>query len=1043
MKKLSRFIVSAVLICCMIVSVVPLGVLAATDNTQQIAYRGGTTGNNDGVEVSKVITPTDKENYFEITLTAKTRETNSISISKQETDVVIVMDISNTMNDKPGTSSVPKDNNTRIHAAQEAAKSFTEKYCSYNSENGYKGKLSVVTFNTNADTVIPLTDATNSTKKNLKAKIDGIAPKGKISYTYKTLDDYAVSGDRFTNIEAGLRLAGNILGKSKAANKIVVLITDGFPTTYIKSSANSLTKISGYNPYTPSGKYGVDGVFYDPLTKRHCDYGTNYSDKAATKAQNISAKLKEKGISVFSIGVDVGGQSIGKYVENGVGKNFSTVDCYSESTRKLLGLTDYVIGSGKNSYVNWLGKTIAGGKAFDGIVPYADGNNSGDLNKAFDNIYSAVVSTNQKSNNNDLVVTDPMGPEIEFIDWSNEADGNEKNFLDASETINWNLMKSTCKTDTKNGVTTYTYSLTYKVRLENEKQGFDPDATYTANGKTTLKYKVIETGKQPTEKSIDFLLPTIKGYLADFSFNKKGSDGKALSGAEFVIHHDSNCCNVNINDVTVKSDGNGIVSFSNIPSGHKYTLKEAKSVAGYYIADTQKTYTVDVAYGTVKILGGSKDLTKNFTVINERKAPAKVTLEASKIFDGKTPDADLFEFELLDKDSNVIDTSKNDNAGNITFKELSFDEVGSYEYTIREKNTGGEDIVYDTSVHSVKINVTEGDKDYIATVVYDGKVDAPVFENRTAKPAEFTITAQKTLDGGALSEDMFTFELYDEAGALLESVKNDANGKISFSPLTLDKEGTYKYTVKELKETKDFVFDTTVYEVTAVVEREIGGDYKIVSTTYTTDGETVDSISFNNKVFTPDKGQITVDLEKYLDGNLAGGFSFDLKGVENGLNDSRIDVGNDGKGKFVLNFDDNDIGNTYNYKITEIKGMNENILYDSSEYTLTVTVNRTLGENYQITTGLKKDGKSYDTAVFKNMTKPPVVVIEEETPQSPVTPVTPTKPAVPTVTVIDETPLGTVKTMDENHVTAALIMTGVCAAGILVVSDKRKKSNEE
>lgn len=231
--------------------------------------------------------------------------------------------------------------------------------------------------------------------------------------------------------------------------------------------------------------------------------------------------------------------------------------------------------------------------------------------------------------------------------------------------------------------------------------------------------------------------------------------------------------------------------------------------------------------------------------------------------------------------------------------------------------------------------------------------------------------------------------------------------------------------------------------MTSVVEREKNGDYKVVSTTYTADGETVDSISFNNKVFIPDKGQITVDIEKYLDGNLAGGFSFDLKGVENGLNDSRIDVGNDGKGKFVLNFDDNDIGNTYNYKITEIKGMNENILYDSSEYTLTVTVNRTLGENYQITTELKKDGKSYDIAVFRNMTKPPVVVIEEETPQSPVTPVTPTKPAVPTVTVIDETPLGTVKTMDEDHVTAALIMTGVCAAGILVVSDKRKKSNEE
>ena len=642
---------------------------------------------------------------------------------------------------------------------------------------------------------------------------------------------------------------------------------------------------------------------------------------------------------------------------------------------------------------------------------------------------------------NVLNVEDKIGSGIEYVGLSNAADKKAASFTESSKTLNWDLKKSANEDTSKwYQISNYKYSLTYKIRLENEKAGFTSGATVSVSGKTNLKYGFKISKWSVFEGNIDFPTPTVKGYLTDFSFDKKGSDGKAISGAEFVLHHDSNCCNVNINDATVKSDENGVVSFSKIPSGHKYTLKETKSVAGYYIADTQKTYTVDVAYGTAKIFDGNKNVTGSLTIINERKAPAKVTLEASKLFDGKTPDADLFEFELLDKDSNVIDTAKNDAAGNITFKELNFDEVGSYEYTIREKNTGGKDIVYDTSVHGVKINVTEGDKDYIATVAYDGNVAAPVFENRTAKPAELTITAQKTLDGATLLEDMFTFELYDETGTLLESVKNDANGEVSFSPLALGKEGTYKYTVKELKETKDFVFDSTVYEVTAVVERETNGDYKIVSTTYTADGEDVNSISFNNEVFTPDNGQITVDLEKYLDDKLAGGFSFELKGVEDSSKDSKIDVGNDGKGKFVLDFDDNDIGKTYNYKITEIKGMNENILYDSSEYTLTVTVNRTLGENYQITTELKKDGKLFDIAVFKNITKPPVVVVEEETPQGSVTP---SKPGLPTVTVVDETPLGTVKTMDENRVTAALIMTGVCAAGILVVSDKRKKSEEK
>ncbi len=736
MKKLLRLVISAVLVCAMFMTVVPLSVFAGNDNEQQIVSRGGAAENkDDGVEVSKFIAPTDDENTFEITLTAKTRETSSVSVSKQETDVVIVLDISNTMNSEPGKSEPPKSgNNTRIHAAQEAAKNFVDKYCTYNSENDYKGKLSVVTFNTNADTALSLTDATNSTKDAIKQKIEAIAPNGKVTYNCKTQDDYKKSHDRFTNIEAGLKLAGNILDTSKAANKIVVLLTDGFPTTYIKSSADSTTKIKGYDPYTSRGDYGTDGIFYDGITGKHCNEGTSYSDKAATRAQDASTKLKEKGISIFSVGVDIGGQSISKLNETFKGKNFSVVDSYSQSTRSAMGLADYVIGSAKDAYAEWLGKTIAGGNAFNEVTAYADGSDFTALSNAFDKIYSTVEEINQKSNNNDLVVTDPMGPEIEFIGWSNASDKNEKTFVDSTETISWNLMKSTCNTQTDNNGTTYTYTLSYKVRLENENSGFVSGAAYEANGKTTLNYKITETGKQPVQKSIDFPLPTVKGFLADLTFEKKGTDGKLLEGAKFALTHDSGCCNVTISDSEAVSDKSGLVSFKNIPSGHKYTLKETESVSGYFITDTAKTYSVEVAYGIVKILDGNTDVTKDFAVINERKAPADVVLTATKLLDGKTPALDAFEFELLDKDEKVIDTAKNNENGAITFDEMTFSDAGTYEYTIREINTGAENIVYDTSVHNVKIVVSEGAKAYDATVTYDDKTDIPVFSNKTEVP---------------------------------------------------------------------------------------------------------------------------------------------------------------------------------------------------------------------------------------------------------------------------------------------------------------------
>ena len=48
-------------------------------------------------------------------------------------------------------------------------------------------------------------------------------------------------------------------------------------------------------------------------------------------------------------------------------------------------------------------------------------------------------------------------------------------------------------TETDGGTTTYIYTLHYRVRLQNEQDGFIERNVYETNGKTTLKYRVIET----------------------------------------------------------------------------------------------------------------------------------------------------------------------------------------------------------------------------------------------------------------------------------------------------------------------------------------------------------------------------------------------------------------------------------------------------------------------------------------------------------------------------------------------------------------------
>ena len=81
---------------------------AATDTAaeqqsqKQIVQPGGSSGSleEDGVEISKTITPTGNENVFDIDLQVKTTQDISEIYGTPDAAVVIVMDISNTMNEK-------------------------------------------------------------------------------------------------------------------------------------------------------------------------------------------------------------------------------------------------------------------------------------------------------------------------------------------------------------------------------------------------------------------------------------------------------------------------------------------------------------------------------------------------------------------------------------------------------------------------------------------------------------------------------------------------------------------------------------------------------------------------------------------------------------------------------------------------------------------------------------------------------------------------------------------------------------------------------
>lgn len=195
--------------------------------------------------------------------------------------------------------------------------------------------------------------------------------------------------------------------------------------------------------------------------------------------------------------------------------------------------------------------------------------------------------------------------------------------------IFWDLKTSGYTTSTENDITMYHYTLTYRVRLENELNGFIENENYNTNNTTTLTYKIFNSDNGNVtfseQRTINFPIPIVKGYLAELTFTKQDNRRNPLSGAEFTLQHDTQQCSicrgdgtaVEISPQTATSGGDGTVSFTDIPSGHIYTLTETKVPDGY--ASDGSRYQVQVAYDnvtvTVTTVGGT-ETAWNGTIVN-------------------------------------------------------------------------------------------------------------------------------------------------------------------------------------------------------------------------------------------------------------------------------------------------------------------------------------------------------------------------------------------------------------------------------------------
>lgn len=155
---------------------------------------------------------------------------------------------------------------------------------------------------------------------------------------------------------------------------------------------------------------------------------------------------------------------------------------------------------------------------------------------------------------------------------------------------------------------------------------------------------------------------------------------------------------------------------------------------------------------------------------------------------------------------------------------LNCHKPGVYDYTLRQIPGKDPDCSYDDRTFRLRLFVTE---EGISAVAYDPqgkKVPDILFHNRWAEPAWVTFTAWKTLDGRTPEDGTFRFLLLGEDGKTVAEAENQGR-RVEFPALRFDREGTYRYEMKEVAVTGDGItYDRTVYTMTVTVRRD--GDYR-------------------------------------------------------------------------------------------------------------------------------------------------------------------------------------------------------------------------
>ena len=847
---MKKRLVALIMVMALALSLVPVGATGVSktngdngNSDTQIVDGGGTVfydknGNrvdaselgNSGsvVEMSKNVEKTDKENEFLVTLNVKTnQDLTELSSENPDAAVVLVLDVSGSMDwcancgntedsaahtgstetiyycrgssgdifergwdgkcihcgqsrwnhraEQVRTEPTCTQYESRLEAAKEAACDFLDDFAALTAgegETAYRW-VKVIKFESSARTVNEswIDVSTEQGLTSAKRYINGL------------------EADGGTNIEAGLQLARNNLNQRNNTSSAIynvdylytVLLTDGKPTYGTAGTTGWDSSSTSYIGY--SGDSGST---------------TNYSDvdDVDALARDIQSMTLASQLYSICFGTDSEGTEVWKddLLDNTGGAPW-----------------DYENPTVEEWLKSWSDGAYSGG---------ADGS---DLLENFQSIMTQIALSTKA-----FIVKDEMGQYMTSA--AIQPDGTVHNDASVSgNTLTWRILfseqdgTSTYEEKEDGTITGYlSYTLKYKVTLDNLQNPGTTLDEENVNSNATLTYAVQEEDStwDGEVQQGTFAVPKVKSHYGNLTFTKKGSDDKTLENVTFTLTTEDKDSWF----MTATSGKDGTVSFTNIPSGHTYTLTETlpEQYENQYTPISNASITVEYSNvtGSDNLFTGDAD---NLILTNAAKTGTLTVTKTVTGLEGGVTLPENFAITVTKSGEPTpaatlsIDDATDSSSDGTTTYTWTVDDLAPGTYTVTESN-------YEVEGYSV-----EATKETPATVT--AGETATVTLTNTYNKLVPGLDVTKTLDkvnGEVYTEDSMV-KVDDELTYTI-TVKNTGDTTLSNIAVT-DTIANGSGTVTLTTESEDVTIDgatATIEELAAGADVTITATYKVV-----------------------------------------------------------------------------------------------------------------------------------------------------------------------------------------------------------------------